>query len=165
MATLGNPRISSVAEATIQLPIRTGIRTKRRYDLVLLLVVGAYLFAWSHTGAHFMADTSIYKQAILHHEYNTATVDYRSSTSNPFWDFGHLLWRPFGWLCFAVSKSITQEVTHHNLQAEVLVTLIAINFVAALATVSLFFVLSRQLIGSVKAAVFATIGFFSADAF
>ncbi len=166
MATATNPPVSSTVPAAMKLqPGPERSRWTNRFDVALLLTLVLYLFAWSFTGAHFMADTNIYRQAILRHEYGRAAVNYRLSTSNPFWDFGHLLWRPFGWLCFETSKPITRAVTHNNVQAEVVSTLIGINAVAGLVSVALFFLLARRVIGKDQPAALATIGFFSADAF
>jgi len=136
-------------------PIRTA--------LVVLLVF--YLFAWLYTSAHFMADTNIYTQAILRHQHGGASGDFRLSTANPFWDFGHLLWRPLGWLCFVVTRPIAAIISQQNERAEVLFTLIAVNSLAALACVIFFFLLARRALNNYWAAVLAGVAFCTADAF
>lgn len=132
---------------------------------MLALVVVLYLTAWLSTQAHFMADTNVYTQAILRHQYGLGSVDYRLTTGNPFWDFGHVLWRPSGWLCFVLSRPGTQWIVNHNERAEVLLALFGVNFVASLAGVIFFFLLARRVVGEEWSALFATIGLFSADAF
>jgi hypothetical protein len=141
--------------------IQPGKRVGRAVGLILIV----YLVAWTSTRAHFMADTNVYAQAILRHQLGGKDVDYHLTTSNPFWDFGHILWRPIGWLCFLLSQPITQWATHHNQRVEVILTLLGINFLAAVAGVVLFFLLARKILGDEWAAIWATIGLFCADAF
>jgi hypothetical protein len=132
-------------------------------EFIALILV--YLAAWAFTGAHFMADTNVYAQAILRHQHGGGDVDYHSVTGNPFWDFGHILWRPFGWICFVLARPATQLIARQNQRAEVLLTLIGINFLASLGCVLLFFKLSRKVVGNEWSALLATIGVLSADAF
>lgn len=140
-------------------------RQLKQGGAALLILTLVYLTAWALTGAHFMADTNVYAQAILRHQHGGGDVDYHSVTGNPFWDFGHILWRPFGWICFVLARPVTQLIAHQNQRAEVLLTLIGINFLASLGSVLLFFKLSRKVVGNEWSAMVATIGFFSADAF
>jgi hypothetical protein len=141
-------------------------RGHERIRAVVPTVILVYLIAWAFTCAHFMADTNVYTQAILDHEYRRASIDFRVSTSNPFWDFGHILWRPLGWLCWLLCKPMTRVLTHNNNErAEVLWTLFGLNFAAALLCVILFLKLARRITGSSWPAVLVTITFFSADAF
>ncbi len=137
---------------------------ERRFGTALPILLLVYLTTWALTGAHFMADTNVYTQAILRHQYGGGPVDYHLTTSNPFWDFGHLLWRPLGWLCFSLN-SRTHWFANQNQRAEVILTLVGINFLTALACVILFFLLAKKIIGTPWPAMLATLGFFSADAF
>src|SRR5215831_18002202 len=89
-----------------------------RPNLPILILV--YLIVWVFTRAHFMADTNVYTEAILDHGQVGAADDFRSLTSNPFWDFGHLWWRPFGWLCWLLFQPLTGPLTQHNQRAEAL---------------------------------------------
>jgi hypothetical protein len=155
-----------MTQATLKLePSSRKIREEKLRHSALVIVLLVYAIAWVVTRAHFMADTIVYGQAILLHHPGVGTSDYRLSTSNPFWDFGHLLWRPLGWLCFVGTRPITQVLAHQNSRAEVILTLLGINFLAALGCVVLFFLLARRLIGNDWPTLLATIGFFSADAF
>ncbi len=152
-------------ETAIIEPALGEIRREKRRSAALPLLLVVYLTAWVCTDAHFMADTNVYTQAILRHQYGGGVLDYHQTTANPFWDFGHILWRPLGWLCFSLAAPATQVLAHQNQRAEVLWTLIAINFVASFGCVVFFFLLARRIIANEWSALLATIGFFSADAF
>ncbi|MGC2490615.1 MAG: hypothetical protein WA412_18205 [Candidatus Sulfotelmatobacter sp.] len=133
-----------------------------RPKLIILMI--AYLGIWVSTLAHFMGDTNVYAQAILRHAYGFSD-DYHQTTSNPFVDFGHLLWRPLGWLFFVIARPATRLLTHQNQRAEVILTLIGITFLASAVGVVVFFLLARRLVGDDWSALWASVGFFSADAF
>ncbi len=137
------------------------IQWKDRSALPISIFV--YLIVWACTRAHFMADTNVYTQSILNHQHGGDSLDYRLLTANPFWDFGHILWRPLGWLCFVITRPLTRW--YQSERGEVLLTLIGINFVAALACVFLFFRLAKRVCGANWTAVMVTFGLFSADAF
>jgi hypothetical protein len=153
-------------DPTVQMtPNSEDTRRRNRVGAALPILILLYLIVWISTRAHFMADTNVYTQAILRHQSGTGPIDYRSTTANPFWDFGHILWRPLGWLCFVLAKPGTDWLTHQNLRADVLLTLMGINFLAALLCVVCCFLLARRVARDEWSALFATIGFFSADAF
>lgn len=133
-----------------------------RPAVIALLVV--YLGTWAYTQAHFMGDTSVYAEAIVRYHHGSFE-DYHLTTSNPFVDFGHLLWRPLGWLCFLIAQPASRLLAHDNQQAEVILTLMGITFLSALVCIVLFFLLARCLVRNNRSALLATVGFFSADAF
>jgi hypothetical protein len=137
----------------------------KRTEAVLALLILFYLIVWFSTRAHFMADTNVYAQAILRHQNGISPIDYRLTTANPFWDFGHILWRPLGWLSFVLTKPAMDLATRHNDLADVILTLMGINFLAAAAGVVFFFLLAGKILHGDWTALLATIGFFSADAF
>ena len=140
-------------------------RHKESVRLALVVLILAYTTVWACTGAHFMADTNVYTAAILNHQYGAPSVDFRLLTSNPFWDFGHILWRPLGWLCFVLGEPVTRFFGHNSERAQVISTLIGLNFLAALACVLFFFQLTRRIIGADWAAAFITFALLSSDAF
>lgn len=143
---------------------RQGMQRKSVGNALVMLLL-FYFSAWLYTSAHFMADTNVYTQAILRHQHGGVAVDYRLSTSNPFWDFGHLLWRPLGWAGFVLSKPVNGALGLQGERAEVLTTLIGINFLAALSCVVFFFLLATRLLNETWPAFLATIAFCTADAF
>jgi hypothetical protein len=138
---------------------------KQSVRIMLPILILIYMIVWVSTGAHFMADTNVYTDAILQHQHGGGSDDYRLLTSNPFWDFGHVLWRPFGWLCFVTTKPVTQLFEEHSEPGQVTLTLIGINFVAALACVVVFFLLARRIVEHAWSAALAALGLLSADAF
>jgi 4-amino-4-deoxy-L-arabinose transferase-like glycosyltransferase len=156
----------TVSEAAVQ--VEPEIRKRQRPragNLAAGAFVVCYVAVWAMTGAHFMADTNVYAQAILRHQAGAVEADYRLLTSNPFWDFGHLLWRPSGWLGFWLMKPFTLWIAHGNERAEVLLTLFGINFLASAACVLLFFLLAKRIVANQWSALIAGVGLFSADAF
>ena len=138
---------------------------KKCSSIVPLVLIFGYLAIWACTRAHFMADTNAYALSILRHQHGGASLDYRLLTSNPFWDFGHLLWRPLGWFCFVIVRPATELFASQNERAQVILTLIGINFVTALVCVFFFFRLARLIVGNNWVALLATFGLLSADAF
>lgn len=160
------PAIQEVPRAAVQAEsVRREGLGKPSVGIALIVLLVLYLSVWLYTSAHFMADTNVYAQAILRHEHGGAAVDYRLTTSNPFWDFGHLLWRPVGWVGFVVSKPIEKVLGLQSERAEVLTTLIGINFLAALSCVVVFFLTAARMLNNTWSALLATIGFCTADAF
>src|SRR5215470_3745393 len=131
------------------------------FPLMLLL----FMLAWLATSAHFMGDTEVYTRAILRHQHGLPEPDYHQMTANPFWDFGHILWRPLGWLCFVILKPTTEGLLQHSERAEAIIALVSVSFLASVASAVLFFLLTNGLVGNVWAALLATVGLFTADAF
>jgi 4-amino-4-deoxy-L-arabinose transferase-like glycosyltransferase len=158
--------VATASAATVKLEFAahtTRLSEVSRVTLPLLVLI--YMVVWVCTGAHFMADTNVYVEAVLRHQHDGGPVDYRLLTSNPFWDFGHLLWRPFGWLCVVVTRPVTQLFAGLTEQGRIFATVIGVNFVAALACVLLFFLVARRVVGHTWPAALATLGLLSADAF
>jgi hypothetical protein len=157
---------STLAETDVKL--ESGVQEASRVALpriagpVALLLL--YLAIWGCTLPHFMGDTSVYAQSILRHQHGAHT-GFHQTTSNPFWDFGHLLWRPLAWFCFVSARPIARLLATQTERAQVLRTLIGLTFLAAPVCVFLFFLLAKKVIGDVWPATLAAIGLFSADAF
>jgi hypothetical protein len=96
----------------------------RRYGLVLVV----YLLATCFTNADFMGDTIDYVASIVamtqgHYYY--------------FWEFAHLLWRPFGWVVSLVSTPLTRLVVGENPYSNVTLQLLIISWLAGLLVVVL----------------------------
>jgi hypothetical protein len=99
--------------------VGSGLPTRYIYALV----IGVYLFATAFTNAHFMADSADYVDSI------EALV---GGGYYDFWEFGHLLWRPLGWLLYTLCKPLTSFFVGDDVRLNVFVTLIAVNWLAGL---------------------------------
>jgi hypothetical protein len=97
-------------------------RWPRRYGPA----VAAYLLATWATGAAFMGDTDDYVDSAVARFNGT---DYR------FWEFGHLFWRPLGWLLTRLWLPATSRFAGGDLRLNVTLTFIIINFAAGLLAV------------------------------
>jgi hypothetical protein len=120
------------------------------------LLVICYVLITALTGAHFMADTR---------EYATHILEFQRAVANNLWDFGHLFWRPLGWLTFVLTKPVTRLFVGENERAQVIVTLIAITWICGLVSVVFFFDLTTRVVKRRWIALVATIAFLFADAF
>jgi hypothetical protein len=110
--------------------VRKSLEFPRRYGLLIVV----YLLATGFTNPWLMGDT----------------VDYASSISAfqngrylAFWEFGHLLWRPLGWLVFRILSPLTALVVGADHFAQAVLTLLAINWLAGLICVLIL----RSLVG------------------
>ncbi|MDT4895756.1 MAG: hypothetical protein QOH25_833 [Acidobacteriota bacterium] len=101
----------------------------RRYGLV----VGAYLLATWLTDPYFMGDTWAYVESVLAHQQG---FDYLHTT-NSFWEFGHLFWRPLGWLAYITLRPVTYLWAGADEYANATLSLIILSWVAGLISVLL----------------------------
>ena len=131
------------------------IRVIRGPLLVAVLYVAASVF----TNAHFMADRGGYVVSILAYagvdEYvveNPTAADFRSE--NSFWDFGHLLWRPLGLMLFKIFHPLSSLAVGSDPALNVMFLLMAVNFVAGLASAVLLYLLIESLTNHRRLAVF-----------
>lgn len=107
----------------------TGRVWLRRYGLV----VGAYLLATWLTDPYFMGDTWAYVESVLAHQQG---FDYLN-TANSFWEFGHLFWRPLGWLAYIVLRPFTSLLGGADDYSNATLSLIILGWIAGLASVLL----------------------------
>ncbi|HYG80153.1 MAG TPA: glycosyltransferase family 39 protein, partial [Pyrinomonadaceae bacterium] len=92
----------------------------------LAAAVAVYLLATLFTDAHFMADTADYVDSV---------AAYERGVNYDFWEFGHLFWRPIGWLCFKVQSLFTGAQGEAEARAQIVWTLLVINWLAGLVAV------------------------------
>lgn len=85
--------------------------------------LAVYLFATLVTDAFFMADTADYVDSIAAFDDG---ADYK------FWEFGHLLWRPLGWVAFYLAKPLAALFVDNDRRAGIALVLVAINWLAGL---------------------------------
>lgn len=94
-------------------------RWLRRYGAVCLV----YALATWLTGAAFMGDTD---------DYVDSAVAYFGGTDYRFWEFGHLFWRPAGWLLTRVWMPLTRVFVGEDLRLNVTLTFLVLNWLAGL---------------------------------
>lgn len=109
-----------------------------------------YLLATLATDAFFMGDANDYVESIL---------AYRQGHNLYFWEFGHLLWRPFGWLMAEILQPVTFRFVGSFPRANVMLTLVWINLGAGLLGVVCLVHLLRRFCSNVLAIGAATTGF------
>jgi len=123
-------------------------------------VVGLYLLLTWLTGSNYMGDTVDYVAAIQAYANGQPP-----SPINPFWEFGHLLWRPLGWLLSQVASPWTRAVAGADERANILYTLIALNRFSGLLCVVLLRSLLMRFCRTRWAAEAAVAGFILTQAF
>lgn len=100
------------------------------------VVFGVYVLITLRTGTHFIGDTPEYVESILAHA--------RHLYVN-FWDFGHLLWRPLGWLGFAVSRPLTSLECGSDPACNATLVLLCLNWLAGLGSALLLCAFVRRI--------------------
>lgn len=117
-----------------------------------------------------MADSGGYVVSILAHagvreyvEQNPLVDDFRSE--NAFLEFGHLFWRPLGFLLFKIFSPVSSLVLGADPAYNVLFLLLSVNFVAGLVSALLLYALIDRLTAHRWLALLVTIGFIFSHAF
>jgi len=90
--------------------------------------ITAYALVSYLTGAFFMADTVNYVTDVYNH--------YRGF-NNSLWEFGHLLWRPLGWVLLRTLGPLIKLFAGPDPQIQVTYIFLALNWLAGLACVLL----------------------------
>ncbi|HEV7397391.1 MAG TPA: hypothetical protein VGN86_12840 [Pyrinomonadaceae bacterium] len=98
----------------------------KAYGPILIVYV---IVTW-FTNAYTMGDTFDYANAILAHQHGSA-----ASPVNPFWDFGHLFWRPLGLLCFRMLHPISTFFVGKEELAQVNWALLVLGWLGGLGAV------------------------------
>lgn len=124
----------------------------RRATPVMLV----YLLATSLTDAHFMADTADYVDSIAARA---------SGTFYDYWEFGHLFWRPLGWLFYKASTLFVAPVDEAGMRAQIVWTLLVINWLAGLVCVLCLYGLVRRISKVEWVANVVTIAFICSQGF
>ncbi len=102
----------------------------------LLIVAAVYVLATLVTVGYFMADTADYVDSI---------VAYTNGRYYDFWEFGHLFWRPLGWLLFVVFRPVTSLIVGNEVRPNVAFILVAVNWIAGLISVCALLGIFRRL--------------------
>jgi hypothetical protein len=85
----------------------------------------------------------------------------RGSSASPYllWEFGHLLWRPFGYGLWMAAHQFLSPWSHGNLVLEMTAVLMGVNFVVGLLLTWVLFVLCRRLGLAARGALAVAAGF------
>ena len=133
--------------------------SSRQRLLAVLLVAALYVAASIFTNAHFMADSGGYVVSILAYdgvdEYvaeNPEAANFLAE--NSFWDFGHLLWRPFGLVLFKLFHPLSSLFVGADPALNLMFLLMVVNFVAGLVSAVLLYLLLDKLTNQCWLAVF-----------
>jgi len=94
------------------------------------LLLAVYALATLFTDAYFMADTVDYVNSI---------VSFVGGRHYEFWEFGHLFWRPLGWLLYVACHPLTALLGKGDVRFDVTVVLVVVNWLAGLLSVGAFY--------------------------
>lgn len=86
----------------------------------------AYLVATLFTNAHFEGDTGDYVESI---------VAYTRGQYYEFWEFGHVLWRPLGWLLLRAGDPLMSRILGGDAKTNATLVLSTLSWVAGLISV------------------------------
>src|SRR5919106_4961431 len=116
-------------------------------------LVAAYILTLWLTASLNIGDTPVYVDAILRVESGGSKRFWDQGGFLSFWEFGHLLWRPLGWL----TSKVLRPLLNPDLRAGVTQTLLILNWlfglVAVLSLYALVFQISQRRWASYVAAV------------
>jgi hypothetical protein len=103
----------------------------RQYGLIAVV----YIFATWFTKPWLMGDTTDYVDSIFAHQHGRYLQ---------FWEFGHLFWRPLGWLAYRLFNPLTILIFDGDERTKITFTLISVNWITGLIALLFFrFLLSR----------------------
>jgi hypothetical protein len=87
------------------------------------------------TGAYFMADTI---------DYVGDVNSYQLGIKDRLWEFGHLFWRPLGWILLHICEALVGSVTGPDFKILLTRIFVALNWFAGLACILLLRAILRQ---------------------
>jgi 4-amino-4-deoxy-L-arabinose transferase-like glycosyltransferase len=119
-------------------------------------VAAVYVLATLVTYANYLADSADYVESIA------ARVN---GNDHYFWEFGHLYWRPLGWLLYTVFRPLTELVVGTDVRANIFFVLLVLNWIAGLASAVLLYLWVVRVTGRRWAATAAAVGFVFSHAF
>ncbi|MGH9900997.1 MAG: hypothetical protein ACRD68_04060, partial [Pyrinomonadaceae bacterium] len=127
-------------------------RWVRRHGVALV----AYVLATAFTNSAFMGDSNDYVESVM---------SFMSGAGHNFWEFGHLYWRPLGWLLSRVLRPVTQAFVGADERAGVMLTFLAVNWVAGLLCALVLNALLRRVCDREWVANVVTVGFIFSNGF
>lgn len=124
------------------------------------LLIASLILIMSLTTPFTLGDTYVYVSHILLY-YGKSPL----GSNNLLWEFGHLLWRPLGWLLLEVSAPALGGLFHWNISLLCTALLISINVAAGVLTVLVWQSLVLRTTGSRGIASGVALTFACANAF
>jgi chromate transport protein ChrA len=125
----------------------------------LLVVIGFYVISLLITRPDTYIDSFSYATHIVDHR--VGAVD---PSSDPFWDFGHALWRPMGYLVYICAGGPLTAMFAGNQIFAAAASLIVWSIAGALFAAVILYLLVVRLTGRPDIAALVTIGFISTHA-
>lgn len=125
----------------------------------LAVVIGIYALTLLLTRPDTYIDSFNYAKHIVDHA--AGAVNPRQ---DPFWDFGHVLWRPMGYFIYCLFGGPLTALFHGNRIFAAAASLIVWNIAGALVAVVFVYLLAARLTGCAGVAAVAAIGFLSTHA-
>jgi hypothetical protein len=123
---------------------------------LLALIVLLYVLATWLTGPHFVGDSAFYAFSIVAHDQGRAS---------PFWDFGHLLWRPLGLVLYRSFRGIVPGWFDPDAPRGIEFLLACVSWLSGLVCVVALFLMLRRHRPSLWVAVLVGLGFLFSHTF
>ena len=120
----------------------------------------AFFLVLVATRAFYLGDTMKYVAEIVP-SYGLSPT----APGNRLWEFGHLLWRPLGWLLLKVLAPVLVPITGWEPSLVCAFGLMAVSIVCGLLTVLLWYSLANEIAGSNAVAFLVALAFGCANAF
>ena len=142
----------------------SAIQTRRRlWQIGPVFLI--YLIATLFTDSLNIGDTPVYVDAIVRVVQGGGTRFWDEGGFLSFWEFGHLLWRPLGWICFQIVRPFITINSNAELRSAVNLTLAGLNWIAGLVAVLSLNGLVSRLWNTNWASLIVTTGFIFSNAF
>jgi hypothetical protein len=123
-------------------------------------LAAVYLLVLLATRSPDFGDTALYAGTVAKH--------FGGSPFEPtdsLWEFGHLLWRPLGWLLLTLSSPLLTKLTDWTVFMQAAFGMICISWAASVATVVLWYLLLTDFVRSRTVAIFITLALACAHGF
>ena len=149
-----------MSQLNMQFPGTRGRRPFWQIGSILLL----YLLATWVTEPLNIGDTPVYVDAILRVMEGGSTRFWDQGGFLSFWEFGHLLWRPLGWLCHRLISEL-MGINYETDRAAVKLTLDILNWLFGFLAVFSLHGIVYSLCNKSWVALLTTSGFIFSNAF
>ena len=137
------------------------VSTQPHFVRAFVPLVAIYILVLWATASLNIGDTPVYVDAILRVESGGSKRFWDQGGFLSFWEFGHLLWRPLGWLTFKALRPLLDP----DFRAGVTQTLLILNWVFGLISVLSLYALVFQISQRRWASYVAAVGFILTNAF